>query len=345
MGNIIYILSFSIAFIIFLLFLFLIFFFIVKATENYTNAKIKQYLEQHDKQWYPYFIEGKELEANVAPHNRFELKAIEQLLIGYTKTVADNAVLSRISSFAELYLLKHYRKQLRRKKWSIRINTLYRIVDFRMRQMVPDVLEMLKRPKSYSKEEYIQIYKILVIFNHEDALSHLLEPKFPLGEFEYKKLLFDLEPAKLALFIDQFDELPEALKYIVFETTGIKHMAQYLPFLESRLVSEQSEIRIRALKSIIQIGVISNLELYLPFLHSAYWEERLMLAKLLAYVPSTQSTPYLRQLLHDPSWWVRSQATQTLRNSKLGKETLKSVIASSDDRYAIDIAIEALEKE
>lgn len=345
MDKAILILSLGIIAILLLLFVFLVSLFVVRTIENRAKTRMNRYIHRHQQYWFTYLVEGDRLKRYSVPRSHHDRMALEQLLISYTQTIADPEVLLRISALAERYLLEYYRKQLKSKKWSKRMNTLYRIADFQLHPFIPDILNTLEFQTTISIEEYLQLIKILIAFNHERAMSYLLHPKYPLGEFEYKKLLFGLETSQFTFFIAQFTELPSTLQHILIETIGMKYAVEHVPFLESLLRDDKSEIRVRALKSIAQIGFIPRLETYLPFLHSQLWEERLMLAKLLALVPAEESVQYLQSLLHDPSYWVRSQATQILSNSKQGIDALKTVISTSDDRYAKDIARQALQKE
>lgn len=125
---------------------------------------------------------------------------------------------------------------------------------------------------------------------------------------------------------------------------GLKRDIEYLPHLEVQLKQEDVEIRIRSLRAIYEIGVIINPETYLPFVKSPIWEERLMIAKLFQLLPLSYTLPHLQILLEDESWWVRSQAARTMMNDKNGRESLEEYIENSSDRYAIDMAYEALGK-
>jgi HEAT repeat protein len=115
-----------------------------------------------------------------------------------------------------------------------------------------------------------------------------------------------------------------------------------LTFLENNLSHDDTEIRIRSLKAINEMGMITDLDRYKVFLDSPVWEERLMLAKLLGAFPLEQVYPYLEELLQDENWWVRSQSARTIVNSKDGMSRLEMFIATAQDQYAIEMAQEVL---
>lgn len=328
------------------LFTFLFVYIIVqRLREKHTTEKIEQYKKQYNVELYLYLIEEEKLSDHLIPESWLKLKAIEEMLTGYIDSITGDAVLSRITAYAEQYLQAHYRQQLKSYKWSTRMNVLYKIEDFYMNFLIDDVVKMLKSNEKYSKEEYFQMYKLLVLFHHEDFFYYLLHPKMELGELDYKKLLYYFDQQQIEMIIEQYENLSITIQKMVIEMIGIKYYGEFISFLESRLTDEISEIRIRSLKSIGNIGLIRDASLYLPFVHSIYWEERLMLAKLLVHVPPEISIDYLYELLKDSSWWVRLQAARSILSHKKGNETLKRVISSSDDAFAIDMAKEVLRKE
>ncbi|MGG3449374.1 HEAT repeat domain-containing protein [Domibacillus aminovorans] len=312
--------------------------------ETRSLAKVEQYIKKHNDKLYLYLIEGKVLSKDLIPHTRLDIRAIEEMLVRYTKNISGEDVLFRITAYMERYLQEHYRKQLKSSKWSIRINALYKISDFRLYFLVNDVFEMLNSQKKYSKQEYFQMYKVLATFESQNFISFLLHPKADFGEMEYKKLLYYLNQQQFETLIDQYESLPSILKNIIIDIVGMKNLVEFVPFLEKRLNDDSSETRIRALKSIDQIGLIREIDLYYHFLQSPYWEERMMVAKLLVHVPMSKSLPYLQDLLKDSSWWVRSRAAQSIHSNKRGKEILESIMATTNDRFVFDMVQEVIGK-
>lgn len=312
--------------------------------QDLVTAKMKQFKKQHSTSMYLYLMKGEALPDTFIPVTKWKMQAIEEMLSRYMNNIIGDTVISQVNAYTEQYLQEHYRKQLKNHKWSTRLNVLYKIADFYMYFLIDDVLQLLNSKQKYSKDEYFQIYRLLAIFRHEAFLDHLLQPKKELGQLDYKKLFNCLDQHQLEMIIEQYEKLPFILQKSVIEIVGIKHLSKFSLFLEERLNEDVPEIRIRALKSIGQIGLIRDVSLFLPFTQSIYWEERMMLAKLLAFVPLSMSNSYLFDLLKDSSWWVRFQAARSILSHKNGVEMLERIITSTDDRFAIDMAKEVLGK-
>lgn len=312
--------------------------------QNRETVKIKQFKKQHSTSLYLYLTEGEELPNSCIPVTKWKRKAIEEMLSSYMNNLAGDMVTSQVNAYTELYLQDYYRKQLRNHKWSTRLNVLYKIADFHMYFLIDDVVQLLNSKQKYSKDEYFQMYRLLAIFRHEAFWDHLLRPKKELGELDYKKLFTYLDQHQLEMIIEQYEKLPVILQKSVIEIVGSKHLSEFSFFLEERLKEDILEIRIRSLKSIAQIGLIRDVSLYLPFAQSVHWEERMMVAKLLANIPLTMSKTYLYNLLKDSSWWVRFQAAHSILSHKNGVEMLERIITSTDDRFAMDMAKAVLGK-
>ena len=161
-----------------------------------------------------------------------------------------------------------------------------------------------------------------------------------LSENDYKKLLIELDDESLKKLVHQFNEWNSSFQYGLITVIGKKIDVSALAFLEGKLNSDDPEVRIRTLKAINKIGAITNLEMYLSFVDSSIWEERLMVARLFRNISFEKALPYLKKLIQDESWWVRSEAAQTINQSRYGKEALKEIIENSSDPFAIDMARE-----
>lgn len=313
-----------------------------KMVENRLNRRTEQYLKETKQDWYNWLIEGNELTPRLIPANKTEQKMIEQILIRYVQNISNERLRKEITFYLDRYMETYYRNQIKSRHISIRLNVLQKIIDFRMYFMLDEVMRMLKESKRYAKEEYLQMYKILSFLDPKELMIQLRQPKIPLGKFEFRIILARVELDTLKRFIQQFDNLPTELQLIVIEKIGEGQLIDYVPLLESNLLLEKTELRIRSLKAVARIGYMTDLECYLPFLDSEKWEERLMLARLFLYAPLNLVLPALKQLLTDSSWWVRKQAADTILNHKEGAKVLEAVIEASEDRYAIDIAKEVL---
>ena len=193
-----------------------------------------------------------------------------------------------------------------------------------------------------SKEENFQLLKIIATSNREYFIEELLSRSKGFSEYDYKKLFVSIDEELLDRIIHDTENLPIIGQYALIDILGSKQDMKYLDFLESQLISEHPEIRIRTLKAIHSIGVVTEIEKYLDFVKSPFWEERLMMAKLLVNLPLNETVQHLRVLLEDESFWVRSQAARTIAKDKDGVDYLKNFSKTTDDKYAMEMANEIL---
>jgi len=302
--------------------------------------KVAAYKKVVLPEWIDYLNGRNGFSRSMIPVKRFEIIAVEEILISYMHNFRGPDLEEKICNFANHHMASHYKDMLHSLNWSVRMNALYRIVDFRMDNMIMS-LERLET-KKLTREERFQLLKFKSIFSKEQFIHDFIENNGLYSEYELKKLLIGLDPDLLTKLISRFDELVPATQYTMIDIIGYKQDSAALPFIETKILSSDPECRIRSLKALFAIGVVRSPEMIVSFTEADHWEERLMAAKLLKYVDLRISYPYLQQLMGDPSWWVRSQAARTFLKFREGKAKLQEFIRSGQDRYAIDMAIEAL---
>ena len=344
------ILSYALAATAFLLLIigFLLFYLIMmRIRQLRREQQIQDYLKEYQDVWYRYLVLGENVEKLYPSRvlKPYITEAIDRILMTYVSSIKDLDVVERIANFCSLNLQKHYRSMLHHRNWGVRMNGLYRTLDFRLSFLLPDIEQLLREKKYTSEEEYLVILRILSIYNRSLFLAHFYQPCYPFKEFQYKLLLSYLDESYIEEFIHSFESLPPYLKislldYLSFDS---KMDLSYLKFYESLLTNTESEIRIRALKAIGHFGMITSIHYYRPFMDSPYWEERLMLAKLLFYVDEKEAKPMLEKLVQDESWWVRKQAAVTLGSLRYGIEALQRIAEQKEDRYAAEMAKEILQ--
>ena len=315
---------------------------IKRLIEGYQLEKKSNYVNGKQNEWYRYFRGEKEFSPLLIPNNKYEIQGVEEIFLAYLTNLSNDTIQDKIKQFSNQYLKHHYQKLLRSRKWSTRMNAMYRIADFHIDSLLSECEK--REGKKLSKEENFHLLKIYSIFHKSKFINRFLTLSETFSEYEYKKLLMGVSPEILEGLITRIEELPLPCQYSIIDTLGIKRNEDNLPFLEARLKNGDAEIRIRALKAIHEIGIILNQEEYLSFADSSIWEERLMITKLLGNLPLDDTLPYLEKLLQDESWWVRSQAAKTIGNGKNGNEMLQAFIETATDKYAVDIAYEVLRK-
>ncbi|WP_313428783.1 HEAT repeat domain-containing protein [Siminovitchia terrae] len=267
--------------------------------------KIDRYIEEKQHKWYRYFKGEEPFSDELIPKHKHEIEGIEKIFLVYLKNISSTEIQDKIRDFSNRYLMDHYQKLLDSRKWSRRMNALYRVADFQLYRLVYKYREMEK--KKLTHEENFQLLKIYSMFE-PDLFIEKIANTMKLSEFEYKKLLTGIDPNTRERLMTCFDQLPPACQYSMIDTIGMIRNMDSIPFLEAQLDHSDAEIRIRSLKALHEIGIIVNLDRYIPFVTSDIWEERLMAAKLLQNVPLKGSLSYLEKLLKDESWLVRTQA-------------------------------------
>lgn len=318
----------------------LIYLIIRKAVENRQLERVKGRKKQLVLSVFEYLRDGKEISETVN-RSRIDKQAIEQVLTDFAERIEGEQEEERLHELAVFYLKANYVKEMKARNWSKRMNVLYKIEDFHMREMERNVINHLQNRKC-TVEEKIQIYRILAVFQYEKIWTMMDEDK-SLSEKNYRSILLRLKPEMFEEFIRPFYYCREELQLAILDVISMKKEIDYLVFLESIFEKYDGEIKLRALKAISSIGYVRNIEEYLFLTKSKKWQERMMIAKLLGSYEE-QHLYLLITLLHDSSWWVRSQAAESIISFKKGRAILLEIIKHSKDTFAQDMAREWLNK-
>ncbi|AYV69719.1 MULTISPECIES: HEAT repeat domain-containing protein [Niallia] len=313
-----------------------------KVIENRQNNHINERKKQLIGPIFSYLREGKERVKDIM-QSRIDKQAIEQVLTDFSERIEGEQEEERLHELADFYLKDKYRKEIKSRYWSKRMNVLYKIEDFHMKEMTHQVISRLSK-RNCHKEEKIQIYRILAAFQYDNIWS-LINKDEELTEKNYRSILLRLKPESFRKLIQPFYYCREALQLATLDVISMKKKVEYIQFLEDVFAKYEEEIRLRALKAIAAIGYVRNMEDYVLLAESEVWQERMMVAKLLGSRSSLDKyIPLLVKLLHDSSWWVRSQAAESILSFKKGREILLEVINESEDKFAQDMAREWLNK-
>lgn len=141
-----------------------------------------------------------------------------------------------------------------------------------------------------------------------------------------------------------FQQTSPIVKKMFLQLFAKHQVFQALPLLESLLDSEDSEIRIAALKAIGDLRITLDEDKIILFCKSPIWEERMVAAMVVQSCSLRQAIPHLVQLLSDSQWWVRLRAAETLYSfGKEGINELKWCIENTNDPFTRDMARKVLE--
>lgn len=325
-----------------LLLLILLYLVIRKWLEDRERRKINECIETLSPLIFAY-ITGGEASRHFQLESNIKKKAAEEVLTKLAANLTGEEETGKLREFADRNLRNYFKRQLKSRRWSTRMNALYTIEDLHFIELQPQVLEAAKRER-ISHDEKVQSLRILAAFQFEGIPDLLLYHSENLSDGELRNIILRLNENLFSHFIADFHRAKNPLKYAVVDAAGIRKELKYLHFVESVYASYDGEPRLRAVKALSSLGMVKDITPYLDLRHSEDWKERMMAAKLFGSLKEPELMPYLLDLLHDRSWWVRSQAGQSIMMFPRGKEELQIVLDTSDDSYARDMAWEWMNK-
>ncbi|MGJ7910182.1 HEAT repeat domain-containing protein [Neobacillus sp. LXY-1] len=313
-----------------------------KMIVNRKRAKINELKEKYNPVLFNVLTNGGNF-SGLTSTTHLQLIAIEELLSKYSKITEGIEEKEQLANIAEYFLSDYFRRQLKSKRWSIRMNMLHQIEDLYMVSFLKDISIFINK-KRQTHDELVQALRVLASFDYPELLE-LLTSKFSnLSEYEYRNILIRASSQQFNQFVLHFHRSSKPLKRAILEVISIKKEKRYIVFLEDIFSKYDGEVKLRALKAIANIGYVQYVDPFLELLYSPKWEERMVSVKLIGQIQEEKGIPRLLELLQDPSWWVRSQAGQAISRFTQGKELLEQVLLTSQDPFAKDMAFEWLNK-
>lgn len=262
---------------------------------------------------------------------------LERVLNHYISVTKDSASSPILQSLSKRYLSKKYAKQLASSSWSVRMNTLHYIEDFKVIGLTDNVLQRLQQTKQWTAEAQ-QLCRALAALNDERVLEEM--DRFgDLPTRHYVDILIRFDEVatqnslQKALKQGNASFMQAALIYI-----GQKSVSSFLPQVEQMLKSEKNELRIQALKTIQRLEYISDPQVLTVFFSSENWVERMLVARISGVLRLSRYQGELNILLGDPVWWVRYAAAEAFTNFSNGDLILTHLSEEHEDRYARDMA-------
>lgn len=128
------------------------------------------------------------------------------------------------------------------------------------------------------------------------------------------------------------------------DALGVTRCKSSRQSIASRLKSPHLELRVAAARALGRIGMGEAIPALAMALTDEQWPVRAMAAQALGRLSAAPAVDALAQCVSDRSWWVRRHAAYALaRIGGDGFDALCELAARSDDPYAREMAIEALE--
>ncbi|GHH98056.1 HEAT repeat domain-containing protein [Neobacillus kokaensis] len=340
--------SLAALFIVFIALLFLlvsIFFylFVKKYFNNQTRMEIFQLKEDYQLDMFHYLQTGNGEWLN-SSLNQEQLIALMELLTEYSNVLDGPVVEDRIREFADKYLTSFIKKELKKGRWSLRMNALYAIEGLYMKQLIPSVHALYKKRRTTIAEKS-QIVKLLARFHDPQVPQYLKDIHEDLSNFSLLSIVSNLEEKTLDELIENFNELSKKLQYVVIDTIGKKQLTHHHMLLHRLLSEDDEELRIRSLKAYANSGLPIDTNLLAAFFESDNWQVRMMAAKVTGVERIERFKLQLIYLLSDREYIVRSEAAKSILRFRDGEGILTMVVDQTKDLFAKDMAIEWLEKE
>ena len=134
---------------------------IIKVVNRKKAQEKQSWIDKHQDEIEQYLLHGDINKITFIPKKSYQFSAIEDFFSDYLSNFKVDKVDNPIKKFVEHFLIEEYRKRLRSREWSVRMNTLYFLDLFQLEKMENDLLRRLKSPDLTNEEEY-QIYILLV---------------------------------------------------------------------------------------------------------------------------------------------------------------------------------------
>ena len=298
--------------------------FIARAAEEKRGRRAAAYLERNTAAWFRHLRGLEPAGEELIPKDRGEAAAVEEVFRSYLNNVTGEAIRERIRVFSNRHLSSYYRKKLRSRNWSDRMNALYRIHDFGVDSLAEDCRALGNR--EVSRDEQFQLLLIDLAFRPDGFVERNIHRNGQISEVENKELLFRMPEDVFHGTARRLDELANDTKYALIDVLGMKQDIYWLPFLEKQLDSSDQELRIRALRAIDALGIRTPDPILDQAVFSPVWQERFIASRMIRRLPDKKALQYAEVLAGDESWLVREELRglgPALERRRLEKEAVR----------------------
>ncbi|GGF26751.1 hypothetical protein GCM10010954_27250 [Halobacillus andaensis] len=308
------------------------------------RLKMERTIQHHYSKVLPEFLAYFHGQKEEAPAMSIPLtkkrKIIERVLDKAVDQADMELDMDRIQRTAHQHLSVTYHRHLKKGSWSQRVNALYYIEDFAMLDLKTEVWNHLNRLEQ-NDEEYRQALRVLAAFNDERMIPYILEQRdlsIGLVKQLLRRMHFDLHEQLIDIMTENEERVPYPLQMALITYCGEVGDRNLIPFVESLLTHVNSEVRLKAMRSLTEYRYISDPVLLFNFFHSPYWEERMYAARLTGILTLSQYKEELITLAGDEQWWVRYAACHAVKRLPDGEKLLNFTSREHKDLYARDMA-------
>jgi HEAT repeat protein len=270
-----------------------------------------------------------------------ELLAIQQKLIELMERLKENQVRKLAQLCDRLGLVEYNRKRLRSKFHWRRIDAAYNLGAMRAAEAVPELLGLLDK-KKFDSSLFIVARSIakcarnrsdlremtMRMIRHNRNCHRLVADLLKESSAEYLPLLVE--------FLDSKDS--DLVKIALFGLTALNEpgIADKLHDLAG---SAEKELRIKAVKALMNSGYALSRSSIARFMEHPDWEIRAAVAKALGQIGSADYIDLLRKGVTDQHWWVRyNSATSLAMLDEPGFVALCQIASENKDQQIAGMA-------
>ncbi|KMY53868.1 hypothetical protein AC623_07700 [Bacillus sp. FJAT-27231] len=275
----------------------------------------------------------------------FSIQALEELLEEAAMMLKGEEIGATITSLAEERLTAEYKRRLTKRRWSTRMNVLYRIEGFRMTSFSPHLWLALAENSLQTEAERKEAIRVLASLQSQALARDLVDLAPPYSKGLYKDVLRRFNDTYQLFFIENYEKLNNVFKQAIIEWMAEKQDYSNIPFIKAQLKQPHLELRIAALKVLYLFGYAEEETDIYPFSSSVHWQERMLFAKLAGAAKKDRFLPQLTKLIADENWFVRNAAGEAIQKYADGTLILQHIVETHRDRYAKDMAAQWLESE
>lgn len=332
--------------VLFLLILLFSFYLVVLRLLEVRRIHLREaYLKRTQDAWIDYLFHKGDWKEEMIPQNTYERAAAERFLIKLLNTIYVEGTREKIYWFADTYLAAYYKKMLKSPEWSIRMNGLYRVLDFQLKDLAVGHLKRTGKKQVRNPEENYYVSLLRMMIGATTVLQLLQEEKRSFSEHQNRALLLKLSNKQMDEMVNHYRYLSYDAKLALVDILGEKNYLEQQGFLMESITREpQVELRIRMMKALDRMGFLTDYSPFVAFLQSPFWEERMLAVKLIGTFPLVKVKSHLLQMLEDTNWWVRSTTAKMIIRQKSGEAFLKEYQQQTEDTYAYEIIEEQLVK-
>ncbi|XEC95234.1 HEAT repeat domain-containing protein [Paenibacillus tarimensis] len=342
---ILFMLTFVFAFFLFLLFLFLL---VRKGVMHYIARRNRNY----ERFIYPL------ISRYITVDNHFQHRLLQQskkwkrailarMLLDISTNIQSDEEWRRVEQACALIgLTNELRSQLQDKRWWKAAEAIRNIGILKLKELLPLVEDQLLSPQYDVRMTTARTLSMhgrnRVLIEYLIQESHRLQR---VSIIRIADILRKVTEEDVDLMLANMNRISPLLQGLFIDLFGRARSMKALPYLETCLSSSSVELRIKALKAMADIGIVSNQDEIMHGLRSDNWVERMQTIRVIQACSMYSAIPQLLDKLADPEWWVRYRAAEALFGfGSVGKDNLRWASKHHHDSYAKDMADQMLTK-